>query len=137
MTAYRLEFDRRHSYTQHSGITLPVILSSGADNRVSLRAKLDTGSTYCIFEKGYADWLELDLTSGTGTRIATATGSFYTYGHEVTVSVLDLEWQAVVYFAEAEEFAINVVGRIGFLDRLEVGIIDYEELLYIGLYDKT
>lgn len=49
---------------------------------------------------------------------------------------LTFEWQVVVYFAEREAFNINVVGRIGFLDRLQVGIVDYEQLLYLGLYDQ-
>jgi hypothetical protein len=49
--------------------------------------------------------------------------------------VFDLEWQAVVYFAETEAFAVNVVGRMGFLDRLQIGIVDYEQLLYLGLYE--
>ena len=50
--------------------------------------------------------------------------------------MFDLEWQAVVYFAEPETFNINVVGRVGFLDRLQVGIVDYERLLYLCLYDQ-
>ena len=136
MTAHSLEFDRRHSYALHSAITIPITLSSGGNNRVTLSAKLDTGSTYCIFEKRYADWLELEVTSGMPARIATATGSFVCYGHEATLSVFDLEWQAVLYFAEADDFTINVAGRVGFLDRLRVGIIDYEQLLYLGLYDQ-
>ena len=41
-----------------------------------------------------------------------------------------------LYFAEADEFTINVAGRVGFLDRLRVGIIDYDQLLYLGLYDQ-
>jgi hypothetical protein len=67
--------------------------------------------------------------------MATATGYFYCYGHEVTMSVFDLEWQATVYFAEPEAFSLNVVGRVGFLDRLRVGIVDYEQLVYLGLYE--
>ncbi len=55
----------------------------------------------------------------------------------MTVSVFDLEWQAVVYFADSEVFSKNVVGRIGFLDRMKVGIVDYEQLLYLGLYDEA
>ena len=135
MTDYRLNFPHRHSYSSHLAITLPVILISDANLRVGVSAKLDTGSAYCIFERRYADLLELDLTAGVSTRIATATGTFYCYGHELTLSVFDLEWQTVVYFAEMEDFALNVVGRTGFLDRLQVGIVDYEQLLYLGLYE--
>jgi len=135
VTTYRLDFPRRHSYDSDSAITLPILLSSDVNKHVDFSAKLDTGSTYCIFQRKYADWLGLALTSGIETKIATATGTFDCYGHELTLSVFDLEWQAVVYFAEMEDFALNVVGRTGFLDRLQVGIVDYEQLLYLGLYE--
>ncbi|HJQ24557.1 MAG TPA: hypothetical protein VKA60_11630 [Blastocatellia bacterium] len=136
MKNYHLEFPHRHSYIRHLAITIPIILVSDADNRVAVSAKLDTGSTYCIFERKYADLLELPLTLGIEERISTATGSFYCYGHELTLSMFDLEWQAVVYFAEMEAFSLNVVGRAGFLDRLQIGVVDYDQLLYLGLYDQ-
>jgi hypothetical protein len=135
VTGYPLDFPHRHSYDLDSAIAVPVLLLSDINTYVDFSAKLDTGSTYCIFQRKYADWLGLNLTSGVETRIATATGSFYCYGHELTLSVFDLEWQAVVYFAEMETFAVNVLGRAGFLDRLQVGIVDYERLLYLGLYE--
>lgn len=78
-----------------------------------------------------------DLQAGLPARIGTATGSFYGFGLELTLCAFELEWKAVVYFAEPEEFDINVVGRVGFLDRLKVGIVDYEQLLYLGLYDEA
>ena len=133
---YGLEFTHQHSYPSNKAITVPIVLTSDANRRISLTAGLDTGSTYCIFERRYADWLGLDLEAGIPERIATATGSFHCYGHEVALWVSDLEWEAVVYFAEPEAFDINVVGRVGFLDRLQVGIVDYEQLLYLGLYDQ-
>ncbi len=136
MTAYSLEFAHLHSYSAFPAITVPIVLRSDLNTSVDCQAKVDTGSTNCIFEKRYAEWLDLDLTSGALTRIETPTGSFYCYGHELTVSVFDLEWQAVVYFAEHDAFRISVVGRVGFLDRLKVGIVDYEQLLYLGLYDE-
>jgi hypothetical protein len=51
----------------------------------------------------------------------------------LTLSLFDLEWQAVVYFADDDAFSLNVLGRVGFLDRLKIGMIDYEELLYLDL----
>jgi hypothetical protein len=54
----------------------------------------------------------------------------------VTVSVFDLEWQAVVYFAESDSLALNVLGRFGFLDRLQIARVDYDEQLYLGLYGQ-
>lgn len=132
---FSLEYSHRHSYADQIAIALPIILISDYNTHVDLSAKLDTGSTYCIFESKYADWLGLNLASGVPTRMATATGYFYCYGHELTVSVFDLEWQAIVYFAEPETFSLNVIGRVGFLDRLRVGIVDYEQLVYLGLYE--
>jgi hypothetical protein len=136
VTPHSLEFSHLHTYPEYPAITVPIILTSDLETRVSLRPKLDTASTYCLFEKRYAEWLDLDLTSGALTRIETPTGSFYCYGHELTMSVFDLEWQTVVYFAEHDAFHISVVGRVGFLDRLKVGIVDYDQLLYLGLHDN-
>ena len=135
MTGHALDFSHRHSYASDLAITIPITLISDINTQVDFSAKLDTGSTYCIFERKYADWLGLDPTSGVETKMATATGSFFCYGHDLMLSVFDLEWQALVYFAESEAFSLNVVGRVGFLDRLRVGIADYEQLIYLGMYD--
>lgn len=54
----------------------------------------------------------------------------------MTITVAGLEWQAVVYFAEEESFPINAVGRVGFLDRLRLGALVYEQLLYLSAYDE-
>ncbi|HKS40310.1 MAG TPA: hypothetical protein VJX74_06815 [Blastocatellia bacterium] len=135
MKEFSLDYSHRHSYANNIAIEVPIILISDYNAKVAFSAKLDTGSTYCIFESKYADWLGLHLASGILTRITTATGYFYCYGHELTLSVFGLEWQAIVYFAEPEAFSLNVVGRVGFLDRLRVGIVDYEQLVYLGLYE--
>jgi hypothetical protein len=137
VSGYTLGFSHLHSYSSFPAITVPVVLTSDLNTSVDCQAKVDTGSTYCIFEKRYAEWLDLDLSSGTLTPIETPTGSFYCYGHELTVSVFDIEWQAVFYFAEHDAFRTSVVGRVGFLDRLKVGIVDYDQLLYLSLYDES
>lgn len=134
--SFRLGFTDRHLYEEEEAIAVPIRLISSHSLSAGILANIDTGSTFCIFDRIYADILGLDLTAGIEQRISTATGSFYCFGHELTVSVFDLEWQAVVYFAEPEAFNINVIERVGFLDRLKVGILDYEQLLYVGLYDE-
>ncbi len=91
MSSYSLGFSHLHAYSKFPAITVPVVLTSDLNARVALQANLDTGSTYCIFEKRYAEWLDLDLRSGTLTRIETPTGSFYCYGRELTMSVFDIE----------------------------------------------
>ena len=106
------------------------------DCGVTLEAKLDTGSDLCVFNRIYADLLNLELESGTAQSIRTASGSFLTYGHELKISVKDLEWEATVYFAEPADFPVNVVGRKGFLDHLRLGVIDYDQVLYLADYNS-
>ena len=136
VTTYSLDFTIRHSYASQSAITLPITLISDLSIYVDLLAKMDTGSTFCIFERRYADLLKLNLTAGIPQKVSTAMGTFQSYGHDVALSVFDFEWQAIVYFAEPESFSLNVLGRVGFLDRVRLGILDYEELLYLGLDEQ-
>ena len=136
MNPWVLTFQQQLDYSQHDEITVEVGLVSETFS-ASVEAKLDTGSKFCIFQPSYARWLHLDLLSGIPERICTAAGSFPAYGHEVTLTVGDLELQTTVYFAEPEDFPVNVVGRIGFLDRLRIGLVDYEQLLYFGPYETA
>jgi hypothetical protein len=136
MKHWSLTFSALVDYHAHDEITAEVILVSGTAS-VKVDAKLDTGSKFCIFQPGWAVWLGLDLLGGVPQRIRTAAGSFPAYGHEVTLKVGEMEWQATVFFAEPEDFPINVVGRLGFLDHLCVGLVDYEQLLYLGPYEAT
>jgi hypothetical protein len=135
--SWTLPFTDRFNYSGFNDIRFPLTLSSAVDKQILIRAQLDTGSTLCVFQRAYADLLGLEMEQGTQQKIRTATGSFTAYGHEVTIAVALLEWQAVVYFATNEDFDINVVGRQGFLDRLRVGLVDYEQLLYLGAYEET
>lgn len=132
MTAYRLEFPALHKYDAgKSGITVPVMLRAGA-TAVSFDAKLDTGSTYCIFQRTHGENLGLDIESGHRIAISTATGIFIVYGHEVTLSVKDFDFDMTAYFAEDYAFTRNVLGRYGFLNRVRIGLLDYEGRLYLG-----
>jgi len=137
VNSWQLTFANRFDYGTYDNIVLPITLSSDLANQVLIRAKLDTGSTFCVFQRLYADLLGLDAKRGVPQRINTATGSFAAHGHEITLTVGQLEWQAIVYFAEDEDFPVNVVGRRGFLDRLRVGLMDYEQLLYLSSYDEA
>lgn len=46
-----------------AGITVPIVLSLGP-TRLDLWAKLDTGSTYCVFEREVGEGLGLKVESG-------------------------------------------------------------------------
>src|SRR5436853_2655945 len=134
MSSWILGFTNRLDYSSDDEITVEIFLSGSSSIPVAVAAKVDTGSKFCIFQPRYAVVLGFDLETGLKESIRTAAGSFVAYGHEVTLTVGDMEWNAIVYFAEPENFPVNVVGRIGFLDHLQIGLVDYEQLLYIGPY---
>ena len=138
MSSWSLAFSERIRYlSEAEGITIEVWLSSDEDTIIPIDARLDTASTFCVFKPQYAALLGLDLEKGSRERIRTATGSFIAFGHEVTLTVEDLEWPATVFFAADESFPINVVGRVGFIDRLRIGLVDYESLLYLNAYENS
>jgi hypothetical protein len=134
---WQLTFTDRFDYSTNDDLIFPISLSSDLTDQIVVRVKFDTGSTFCVFQRAYSDLLGIDIESGEPQRIRTATGSFTAYGHEITLAVGSLEWQATVYFAADENFPVNVVGRIGFFDRLRVGLVDYEQQLYLSAYDEV
>ncbi|HSF25447.1 MAG TPA: hypothetical protein VLE20_14575 [Blastocatellia bacterium] len=134
---YQLEFRSLHNYDPgKSGISVPITLRSGSAS-VALNAKVDTGATYCIFQRLYGEHLGLDIERGHQQLIGTPTGSFVAYGHEVSLSVLEFEFDAVVYFAADDSFNRDVLGRHGWLSRVQLGIVDYKGKLYLDRIDEA
>ena len=133
---YELSFNKEFVYdSREKGITLPISLKL-AGQTVSLNAKVDTGASCCIFERKYAEDLGIDVESGIEQRVETVMGIFTTYGHDVTISALDYDFDCTAYFAANEAFTRNVLGRVGWLDRVKLAIIDYECKLYLSSYDE-
>jgi hypothetical protein len=134
--AETLKFDIVHEYSLFEiGITVEAILQSG-ETSVDVIAKIDTGSTYCVFQRHLGEGLGLDIESGLPVDLSTATGNFRAYGHELTLSVLGIETVATVYFAESDYFDRNVLGRIGWLDKVKLGLIEQEGKLFLSEYFK-
>lgn len=129
-----LSFEKVYSYnTLLTGITVPIIINSGAEI-VEINAKIDTGATHCIFERKYGDFLGLAVESGTSIDVATPTGTFLAYGHEVTIGMFGWQWDVTVYFIAEEGIKRNVLGRQGWLDHINLGLIDYEGKLFLSPY---
>ena len=130
-----LTFKKHFLYDlRRSGITVPVKLAWGGCE-TELKAKVDCGSSACIFARNYGEDLGLVIENGHSQRFGTATGSFLTYGHEVTLSVLEFELVTAVYFAADHAISRSVLGRQGWLDRLRLGLIDYDGKLYRSDYN--
>jgi hypothetical protein len=129
-----LTFDRTHHYnTLKTGITLTAILRHGQES-VECEVRLDTGASHCIFKRAHGELLGLDIESTVPENIATVTGSFQAYPHMIAIEVLGIRSEATVYFAAHEQFTRSVLGRIGWLDRVKLGLIDYEAMLLLSPY---
>jgi hypothetical protein len=130
-------FSLLHEYDPaESGISLDVILRN-RDTQQRVAAKLDTGATYCIFQREVGEALGYDIEQGHALTIATQTGSFKTFGHAVTFEMLGMSFESVVYFAAQYGLPRNVLGRYGWLQRVRLALIDYEGNLYLRQYGET
>ncbi|MFN7931364.1 MAG: hypothetical protein U0Y68_26225 [Blastocatellia bacterium] len=129
-----MNFNRLLNYDAGKpGILLEVTVKL-AEVSVSIPAKLDTGSANSIFARHYGEELGLQIERGYHQWFSTATGNFVAYGHNLTLSIADIEFGATVFFAADEAFNRNVIGRYGGLDNLNVGLVDYEGKLYLSRY---
>jgi len=129
-----LTFDKTHYYnTLKSGITLTAILHHGQES-VECEVRLDTGSSHCIFKRAHGELLGIDIESAVAENIGTVMGSFKAHLHTVTIEVLGIRSEAAVYFAADEHFTRSVLGRIAWLDRVKLGLVDYETKLLLSPY---
>lgn len=133
--AHQLSFEHLIRYDPgEAGVTVDVTLRL-FERSVSLAAKVDTGSSYCIFERKHGEALGLVIEDGLLQPISTVAGRFITYGHEITLCIAGFEFDSMIYFAADESVTRNVLGRRGWLDRVVLGIIDYEGKLLLSQYN--
>lgn len=133
---YQLTFDESHDYSRadaRDGISVPVTLGAGGA-AAHLTASVDTGASFCIFERGYGELLGLNIEAGEPLVFGTATGTFEAYGHAVTLSTFGLSFDVTVYFAGHEGFGRNVLGRRGWLDQVRLGLVEHDGRLYLSAY---
>lgn len=133
---FTLTFEKFTEYDAGlAGITLRIKLRL-SEKTVTFPAKIDTGSTDCVFARQFAEQLQLKIEDGERVRFGTAAGGFWAYRHDLTLSFLNYEFDVNVCFAEDETFNRNVLGRHGFLDRVVLGLVDYEGKLYLAKYGE-
>lgn len=86
----QLIFDQAYLYdTRLAGISIPVKLQSGSA-AIDVEAKLDTGSSNCVFKRDQGELLGINVDSGLPQLMRTVAGDFLTYAHEVTLIVLGM-----------------------------------------------
>jgi hypothetical protein len=131
---YTLRFSDKLDYDAGlAGITVPISLEL-IDRRVNIEAKLDTGASECIMAHQHAMALGIDLEQGWPMSMQTATGRVMTYRHRVTLVVSEYRFDVGICFAADQGLYPSVLGRNGFLDRVNIGLVDYEGKLYLGRY---
>ena len=97
--------------------------------------KRDTGASHCLFERRHAELLNLEVEAGDPLAFRTATGRVEAFGHLVTIETPGLNFESVVYFLADERINKNLLGRLGWLDRIRLGLIDHDGVLYVASYD--
>ncbi len=132
---HELSFEKLVTYDAgRPGISLDVELRLGHD-AVAVEAKIDTGASYCIFERGAGERLGLDIESGRRENISTVTGTFAVFAHAITLSAEGFDIDTEVYIAEEVSFRRNVLGRLGWLDQVVLAINDYGGKLFLSRHE--
>jgi len=131
---HQLEFEKLLTYdVGEPGITLQASLKL-KEQTLDLQVKVDTGASCCLFDRRVGAALGFDIETGMRQLFGTATGTFVGYGHEVTLSVAEFEFDTIVFFPSDLEIRRNILGRFGWLDRVVLGLVDYEGKLYLSRY---
>lgn len=101
---------------------------------IALLAKVDTGAASCIFQREYADLLELQMDKGDQRIFSTATGTLETRGHVMTVSSMGYTVESLVFFAVHSGLPRNVLGLHGWLEKFRFGLVHYDRAIYLSNY---
>ena len=133
---HQLSFATRTTYdTRLEGITIEANLIAGTQS-VICQAKIDTGGQVCLFMREMADALGLDLEAGHRRVFSTLAGSLVAFGHEITLQTLGLEFDSLVYFAAEYDLPRNLLGREGWLQKVQLAVVDYDAALYLSPYTE-
>lgn len=69
--------------------------------------------------------------------MATLTGTLEAYGHTIAIQTLGLAFQSVIYFSRHAGLSRNLLGRNGWLRNLRLGLVDYENQLFLSSYNEA
>jgi hypothetical protein len=79
--------------------------------------------------------LGLDIEQGEYKRLRNLSGGLDSFGHEVSIKALNIVLDRAVYFAREKGLPRNILGRQGWLRKLRLGLVEYDNLIYLGRYD--
>jgi hypothetical protein len=130
----QLTFEQEHRYPDdEEGISISIKLTYG-DETLRVDAKVDPGAAVCLFSHEIGLKLGVPIEQGIPIKLGGLTSSLDAFGHEVTLQTGEIAFQSFVYFAKYPDLPRNLLGRQGWLRNLKLGLIDYDNLLYLGAY---
>ncbi|MDX2029885.1 MAG: hypothetical protein SF339_04385 [Blastocatellia bacterium] len=134
---HELRFERALKYdSSKGGIVLPVSLVASG-RTIECQARVDTGAEHCLFARSFAENLGLEVESGHPLELGTLTSSFLAFGHVITLQTLNMAFESMVFFPASHEIRRNLLGRNGWLNLIQVGIVAYEDTIYLSPYDRA
>ncbi len=132
--ATQLSFTEEFHYADDlSGISIPVVLSYGEKSR-RVQAKVDIGGEVCLFSREDGAFLGVPVEQGIQITLSSLGGNIEAFGHEVILQTGDLIFQSIVCFAKYPGLPRNILGRQGWLQQLRLGVVAYDNLLYLSAY---
>lgn len=139
MNAHSIVFSQAFNYTWLArygrGVFLEVTLVANSHATPTIRVRVDSAASFCVFGRQWADVLALGWEAGDHVTIGTATGTFSAYRHDIAIHLLDYEWTTGIAFAEWDTTppaqARDVLGLTGFFDHFLVAIDDLSEIIYL------
>ena len=132
----QLSFTEELQYDEDpAGITIFVSLGY-AEKTARVEAKVDPGAGVCLFTHEVGRRLGIPIEQGTPITLNTLSGNLEAFGHEVTLQTCDMVFQSLIYFAKYPNLPRNLLGRQGWLRKLKLAIVDYDNRLYLSAYDS-
>jgi predicted aspartyl protease len=118
------------------GLRLPITLSIGG-REIDARAHLDTGAAYCVVPRETGERLGLDVEAGEPTSLRTGGGPMPAFLHYANLTIGELFFEDVpVCVAKYPEFDRILLGREGWLQKVRLTLIVYEDSLYLNLHGQ-
>ena len=130
--SYELNFATKYIYDSTKvGITAKVTLRRN-DLFVSINAKIDTGSEFCLFGRKYGESLDIEIETGSQKNLSTLAGNLSAFGHYIELETFGLKFDSLVYFAQDYSLNRNLLGRQGWLQLIKFDWDDYRSEIYIS-----
>ena len=129
---FQLNFPIRSCFlTAGVGIVIPCSLER-AGIIVDFNAKVDPGSEYGLFRRELADELQLVVEDGVPVRLGTLAGSLTCFAHTAVINTFELKFESTVLFNPAYGTNRDILGRIGWLNNLNLALTMDDEMIYLG-----